>query len=326
MAEKKTPIKIGKIAKETKEEKATETTEVTNEQAVESALGYSQWAVQMDGCYRPTFNTVKLTPAGVYEINQDNNGYYIQKQKVILSDNIMRLPMEQMNEIMGDLENFWNMKDRFKKYNMVYKRGILLHGPPGNGKSYLMQNLINSIVEKNGVVFSLNGEGAVKLFTEFAQTFRAIEKERPLVVIIEDIDNIVTAGQGLLSALLNVLDGVNQIDNVVYLATTNYPERLQDRLSNRPSRFDRVYEIPHASDAVREYYIKHKLHESDLAQIDLKKWVKETDGLSLSHIKELIVSVMILGKKFEDTIQHFGEMKKPKSSRGATKSVGFGIN
>jgi len=177
----------------------------------------------------------------------------------------------------------------------------------------------------DGIVFSLNGESAVSMFTGFAQIFRQIEPKRPLVVIIEDIDNIVTAGQGLLSSLLNVLDGVNQIENVCYLATTNYPERLQDRISNRPSRFDRVYEIPHPDAKVREFYIRHKLHESDIKTINMKQWVDETEGLSLSHIKELVVSTMILGKKFEDVMLHFGEMKRPKSSRSGSSSKGLGF-
>jgi len=308
------------------EEKAEYKTEkISIEDAAEKVIGYCQWAVGQDGCYIPTFTSTKSVPAGVYEIQRNNNGYFLQKQKVVLSDNILQLPIEQMQEILEDIENFWEMKDRFTKYKMVYKRGILLHGPPGCGKSYLMQNLINNIISKNGIVFSLNGETSVSFFTDFAQTFRTVEPDRPLVVIIEDIDNIVTAGQGLLSSLLNVLDGVNQIENVVYLATTNYPERLQDRISNRPSRFDRVYEIPHPSDEVREFYIRHKLHESDLKKIDMKQWVKETDGLSLSHIKELMVSTMILGKKFEDVISHFGEMKRPKSSRTTSTNKGLGF-
>jgi len=300
-------------------------TRISLEADMGEKIGYCQWGIAMDGCYRPSFPSTPNVPDGVYEIGKDNSGMFLQRQKIVLSDNILQLPIPQMQEVMLDINSFWEMEHKFKKYKMVHKRGILLHGPPGCGKSYLMQNLINNIIEKKGIVLSLNGEHGVSLFTEFAQIFRQIEPTRPLVVIIEDIDNIVTAGQGLLSALLNVLDGVNQIENVVYLATTNYPERLQDRIANRPSRFDRVYEIPHPSAEVREFFLKHKLHETDLATIDMKQWIKETDGLSLSHIKELIVSTMILGKKFEDVMEHFGEMRKPRSSRSSSSSKGLGF-
>ena len=142
-------------------------------------------------------------------------------------------------------------------------------------------------------------------------------------MVIEDIDNIVTQGHGLLSALLNVLDGVNQIDNVVYLATTNYPEKLQERISNRPSRFDRMYEIGLPNDAVRKFFIENKIDPIDLPKIDINKWVKMTDGLTLSHIKEIIVSTQIFGKKIEEVCEHFGNMKRPKSSRSANSKLGF---
>ncbi len=311
-------MKKEKLSNTTTEETPKETTLKKNE-----SIGYCQWGVAQNGTYRPAYNSVSNVPSGVYEIHDDQNGIFIQKQKVVLSDNILKLPMPVMDEIILDIKNFWAMEDKFRKYKMVHKRGILLHGMPGCGKSYLIQNLINDIIKLDGLVLSLNGEPQVNLFIQFIQTFRAIEPTRPLVVILEDIDNIVTAGHGLLSGLLNILDGVNQIENVVYLATTNYPEKLQDRISNRPSRFDRVYEIGTPSAEVREFFIKHKLHADDLKNIDMKKWVKNTDGLSLSHIKELIVSTMILGKEFDDVMEHFDGMKKPKSSRSAMTKVGF---
>ena len=208
---------------------------------------------------------------------------------------------------------------------MVYKRGILMHGPPGCGKSYLIQNIMNKIVAKDGIVFTCNDENDVGHFIAFIAMFREIEPKRSIVVIIEDIDNVVENGRSILSNLLNVLDGVKQIDNVVYLATTNYPERLQERISNRPSRFDRVYEITHPDAKVREYYLRHKLHKEDLEKIDMDDWIEKTDGLSLSHIKELIVSVMILGKDLDEVLLHFGEMKKPKNSRRQSSSPGLGF-
>lgn len=294
-----------------------------------SSTGFCKWAIGQDGSYIPTFESVYTIPSGVYEImSSPNIGLFLKKQKIIATDanNILQLPMPQMQEIVKDIEDFWSMGDKFKKYKMVHKRGILMHGPPGAGKSCLLQNIVNNILIREGVVFTLNTVSSVSMFVEFAQIFRQIEATRPLVVLIEDIDNIVTSGSETLSALLNVLDGINQIEHVVYLATTNYPERLQDRISNRPSRFDRVYEIPTPNAEVREYFIRHKLHKEDLERINMKQWVDETEGLSLAHIKELIVSTMIFDKTIEDVIGHFGEMKRPKSSRAASQNeVGFGF-
>jgi len=54
--------------------------------------------------------------------------------------------------------------------------------------------------------------------------------------------------------VLNLLDGVKQVDNIIYIATTNYPELLEERILNRPSRFDRRFHIGTPSAEVRKFY------------------------------------------------------------------------
>lgn len=308
------------------EEKVYEKTEESKKDN-EQKPSEMQWSVHDAGTmFSPCNETRSKVPAGVYRLGYSQHlGTYMSKNNTILSDKLLRLPIKECNEIIDDVKNFWEetTKHKFKEYNTVYKRGIIVYGPPGNGKSYMMQIIISDLVKQNGVVITLDTVNCVELFVGFAQKFRKIEPERPLVVILEDIDNVIDAGANVLSALMNILDGVNQIDNVVYLATTNYPEKLQERISNRPSRFDRVYLVDAPNREVREYFIRHKLHQKDVDELDMEKWLDATDGLSLSHIKELIVSVVILGKTFEEVIEHFEDMKRPKNGRGAIKNVGF---
>ena len=125
--------------------------------------------------------------------------------------------------------------------------------------------------------------------------------------------------------MLNILDGVKQIENVVYIATTNYPEKLQERITNRPSRFDRRYEVQMPSGEIREAYIKNKLTDEDLKKIDIKKWVELTDGMSLSHLKELVISVVVMGKDFDESIATLNSMgEKPKVTSRKKSKLGFG--
>ncbi|NJO18646.1 MAG: AAA family ATPase [Thioploca sp.] len=58
---------------------------------------------------------------------------------------------------------------------------------------------------------------------------------------MEDLESILKSNNP--STVLNILDGVNSFDNIVFLATTNYPEELESRIKNRPSRFDRRFYI-----------------------------------------------------------------------------------
>jgi SpoVK/Ycf46/Vps4 family AAA+-type ATPase len=125
--------------------------------------------------------------------------------------------------------------------------------------------------------------------------------------------------------ILNLLDGIKQIDNVVYIATTNHPEKLEDRITNRPSRFDRRYEIELPNTEVRTAYIENKLSEEDLKKINIEMWVKESDGFSLAHMRELVISVITMDNSFEDTIARLKGMKvKPKIKSNIPNSIGFG--
>jgi len=155
---------------------------------------------------------------------------------------------------------------------------------------------------------------------------RQVEPERPLVVIFEDIDAIASEGSWTTSMILNLLDGIKQIQNVVYISTTNHPEKLEDRITNRPSRFDRRYEVELPNEEVRKAYIENKLSKEDLEKINMDDWIKESEGFSLAHMRELVISVVTMDNSFEDTIARLKGMKvKPKIKSG-NSGIGFGFN
>ena len=109
-----------------------------------------------------------------------------------------------------------------------------MYGAPGGGKSHIIQLIVKHLIEnEKGVVFKIEAPVDVEAFHSFMQsTFKPIEPNRKIVVIIEDIDGLFHAGKTTETILLNILDGMGQMDNVVYLATTNYPEELADRIIN----------------------------------------------------------------------------------------------
>jgi SpoVK/Ycf46/Vps4 family AAA+-type ATPase len=179
------------------------------------------------------------------------------------------------------------------------------------------------IMKKNGIVINVKDEDDVESFTRFIPTFRKIEPNRPLVVILEDIDSIAGESRSQTSRLLNILDGVKQIENVVYIATTNYPEKLEERISNRPSRFDRRYRVELPNKEIREAYIRHKLKSNDLKKIDIDEWLLRTEGMSLSHLKEVIVSTIVMGRSFEETMENLEGMKRRPTTKGDA-NIGFG--
>lgn len=291
--------------------------------------GFNCWSEMVKDSFYPSLPAVNELPAGLYEVDYDHNRstYYLKAHKMN-TDELFSLPFKECDAILNDIKTFWSRKESYQKYNFLHKRGILLYGAPGNGKSSIINLLINDIIQnRNGVVINIKNEDQVRWYSDFITDFRKIEPERPIIVILEDLDSIVSESSRAVSQVLNLLDGVKQIENIVYLATTNYPEKLEERVKNRPSRFDRRYELSLPDQEVRRAYLSAKLKEDDLAAVNLDKWVKESEGLSLSHLKDLVVSVVVMGFDYDETLAKYKEMAKDihSSSFKGNKKSGIGF-
>ena len=153
-----------------------------------------------------------------------------------------------------------------------------------------------------------------------------MEPDRSVVVILEDIDEL-TKEDTDERKLLNILDGINQSENIVFIATTNYPDKLKERIINRSSRFDRRYELKLPNKEVREFYLRNKLKKSDLEKLgeeELTRWINETEGLTLAHLDELIVLIVILGNEFDYVLKKLLSMgEKLKASDQNYSKAGF---
>ena len=145
-------------------------------------------------------------------------------------------------------------------------------------------------------------------FLRMSELLRSMEPDRPILAIIEDLDSFLNYNST--KEFLNILDGNNQIDNVVYLATTNYIDRIEDRIKNRPSRFDRKYKIDYPNDDVRKFYFEKKLKPADLKKYDINKFVADTKGMSFAHLKELICSVVVMDANYEKTLAELRTMRE----------------
>lgn len=285
---------------------------------VRTDIDYSLWQVLPNGCFRPGSRTQKALPPGAYRLDNDDRGLYLRYINVI-SDTIIELPEKSHIRVLEGIRKFWSSKDKYKQYGLIYKRGVLLWGPPGGGKTVTTQLLMKEIIaEHKGIV----------LFCEFPplcvaalQSLRAIEPKRPLICLLEDVDEIINHhGEHTLLALL---DGEHQVDNVVYVATTNYPERLGARIVNRPSRFDERIKIGMPSPESRMSYLAHVTKGHDLP---LTQWVDDTNGLSIAHLRELVVAVMCLEQEYETVIERLRHMEvMPKPEEGFRKNQ-FGLD
>lgn len=287
----------------------------------EDAFGAkTQWTSSDGVRFFPASRTFPQLSPGVYEIKTCQNGLYFENVPV-KTEGLIEFPETNSQKVVSEIQNFWGKEEVFASQGLAYKRGIILWGPPGSGKSCTIQLVIADVTNvRGGVVFKLNTEPS--LFLEGIRTFREVQPDTPIVILIEDIDALIHVYDE--SEVLNILDGVDRIEKVVFLATTNYPEELGERIMNRPSRFDKRFKMPHPKAKSRQIYFEHLLARGSMKDIDIAQWVEDTSGMSIAHLKELFIAVCILGEKYEDTIETLRAMvEEIPSSKEDDDSMGF---
>lgn len=199
------------------------------------------------------------------------------------------------DEVRGDLERFLRARDDYARYRVPWKRGILFVGPPGNGKTHCLRASIRLLDVPCLYVQSL----ATKYETEdnsIRQVFGHARELTPCCLVFEDLDAMITPKNR--SFFLNQLDGFEQNDGILTIATTNHADRLDPAIVDRPSRFDRKYHFELPARAEREAYITmwNARLDATMCIVDrgaLDRLVEETDGFSFAYVKELFVSSMV---------------------------------
>lgn len=262
---------------------------------------YKQWTTCDGKGYFPAGDVVTQLPPGYYAIKNSMQGTYFEK-KTTKSEKLMRFTDATSDLVIEEIEAFWDLEEKFRESDIPYKRGMILYGPPGSGKTCTLRIAIENLTKRGGIVIDF---GDTYMFKEGYEILRDIHDDMPLIVLMEDLDAILRRNSE--SEVMNVLDGVYDIDRTVFLATTNYPEQLGSRIMNRPSRFDKKIFIGMPSEEAREQYIRSKLIDEDDATV--KQWVKDTNGMSIAHLKELYVANKILGDSYEQAIKTLKSMK-----------------
>lgn len=184
--------------------------------------------------------------------------------------------------------------ERLRASGQHLKRGLLLHGPPGTGKTHTVRYLIGRLPEVTVVTLSGNALGMIQTAGSIARALA------PSLIVIEDVDLIAEErgmhpGQHpLLFQLLNEMDGLGEDVDVTFVLTTNRADLLEPALAARPGRVDQAIEfsLPDA-DARRRllelYKGRLRLHLTTDDRV-----IERTDGVTASFLKELLRKAALL--------------------------------
>jgi AAA+ superfamily predicted ATPase len=277
------------------------------------SMAYKQWA-DSGGVLVPTGSTINELPPGAYFFRNSPMvglhavGADLKEEELVVFDD------SPVSSVMNHMDLFWKNRERYVDMGIPYYRGILMYGPPGTGKTVIAKLVANSIIARGGIAVVLESDN-ISVIQAFLPILRELELHRPMMVLMEDVEEIAEYTE---HELLQLLDGaVAGKDGIVYLATTNNIGELPPRIRNRPSRFDILVPVGLPNADVRKQYIDHllqnvrdKVHTNEYVVSDM---VEKSNGFSLAHIKEMVISVVAFGLDLNTVIarlQAMGEIDK----------------
>ena len=255
---------------------------------------------------------VTITP-GSYNLNKGAMGIELTPLDFVNRDILTTVTNTKM--ILQEADRFFNNLAVYEELKQPKKRGILLYGTPGQGKTVSIMQAAKDLKDRdpgtvviNWPTSEIEASGVFKFFTKYSEYTAECTK---LILVIEDIGGSSHEGYSrrdeVSSSLLNLLDGINNVFKIptLIISTTNHPENLMASLAQRPGRFDMMMEIESPSYKERielvEFIAKRKLTEEEKKALDEKKY-KEVSKLSVAHLQELVIRSRLHNKSIETVI------------------------
>lgn len=240
-----------------------------------------------------------LTP-GVYKFNfHQQKGFWFSAIKTNY-DQIVHLPSTSYDQTIKDVSLWLSgaAEQKFKDWGFVYKRSILLEGPPGGGKSVTVNRVIEQVIEAGGVVVFNPRPDMLEIM------YKMLDDVQPNVktlVVWEEFDGLVKNYEEI---LLNVLDGEIQKRNVLYLMTTNFVQNIPARIL-RPGRTSQIVHVDFPDEIARIAYLKAK----NVPENKINEIAKKTKGFSIDELKEIVLAHFCLDQSIERAVTRVQQLK-----------------
>jgi len=265
----------------------------------------------------PTLKTKEKLPSGVYKVTYSRDDYHIIPIK-INTDELYKFSEDFTDKILNEVNKFWERKEDYKKCKITHKRGLLLAGRPGTGKSAIINLLIDQLIKDDGIVFCINTIKEFQLYTDILKPIiRVLEPDRPIITIIEDIDQMIE-NIGSDAMILDLLDGRNSIEHHLVILTSNNTSTLSPALL-RPSRIDMLFEVTAPSEIIRKEFFKRK----GIPEGDINTFVKKTEGFTFAELKEVYTGTIALGKTLDEVVNQISSPMETKNYLESKHKMGI---
>jgi hypothetical protein len=196
------------------------------------------------------------------------------------------LPEDIKLDLKNLVENFLSSKDFYLEKKIPWKRGFLLYGSPGNGKTSIIRTIISEYNFKPVTIVPGASTDSIR------EAFSYAEEQSPSLLYFEDLDSLIENGLDV-SSFLNLLDGISTKNGMLVIATANNVKKLKENITKRPSRFDRKFEIPLPNQEMAYIYLKRWFDKiiSVRKCRELSRYAEKYE-FSYAYLKELYISSM----------------------------------
>lgn len=189
--------------------------------------------------------------------------------------------------------------DRLRASGRHLRRGVLLHGPPGVGKTLTAMYLATLTPERTVVLLTGQALGAVRASVDLATALQ------PAMVVLEDVDLVALdrdyePTNAILLELLNAMDGLDADHDLLFILTTNRPDLLEPALAARPGRVDLAVAFPLPDASGRRRLVDLYGEGLDLHVTQPDALVEQLDGVSPAFIRELLRRAALLAAEERD--------------------------
>ncbi len=227
------------------------------------------------------------------EYGQGEAGVDFLSRPTVPADEII-LPAGVLDDLARHVVGIGTYRDALRAAGRHLKRGVLLYGPPGSGKTLTVRHLLSETPGVTAVVLAGN---SIQFVTQAAELARAMQ---PAIVVLEDVDLIAhdrslsMGPQPLLFAMLDALDGLDGDADVAFVLTTNRVDVLERALADRPGRVDLAVEIPLPDDDTRLRLFTLYARDLSLSEQAIADASSRAEGATGAFAKELMRRTVLL--------------------------------